>query len=155
MHHVMSQVLDSMMNRTIGSSSEQPTSVVSTSANGSAGTTVTSVTTESVMSSQPVVSSSQPVVSGSQPVVSTPSVAADSEEVRSKLSATNKDQSSSKDDQPVPMATNPPTEGNGSSDNKVAPTTAPDPPAEERRRPRLTIRLVHRPRGAPRCKCYH
>lgn len=144
-----------MMNRTIGSS-DQPTTIpttgISTSASGSTGTTVMSVTTESVVSSQPMVSSSQPVVPSSQPVVSSSqpmaSTVSESEEVRSKVP---EDTSGSKDDQPVSMATEPPAEGSNSSDDKVVPSTAPAP-AEEQRRPRLTIRLVHRPRGAPRCK---
>lgn len=137
-----------MMNRTIGSGSEQsmttPSTGISTSASGSAATTVTS--SESLVTSQPPVVSTVPAA-----------VSGQSEEVRSKLpgdTPTNESQSSSKDNQPVAMATDPPTEGSGSSDNKVVPSTAPAaaPPTEEPRRPRLTIRLVHRPRGAPRCE---
>lgn len=127
-----------MMNRTIGSGPE-PSAGISTSASGSTGTTVTP--SESLVTSQPVVSTG-----GSQ-----------KEEVRSKVPGdipNNDNPSGSKDDQPVPMATDPPTEGSGSSDNKVVPSTTPAPPPEEQRRPRLTIRLVHRPRGAPRCECY-
>ena len=137
-----------MMNRTIGSGSEQqaiPTT--STNAGGSAGTAVTSVATEAVVSSQPVLSSSQPVTSTSSVQGS------DGEEVRSKLpgaTPTNEGQSSSKDDQSVPMATEHPKEGSNTSDK--VPSTAPAVPSEEQRRPRLTIRLVHRPRGAPRCE---
>lgn len=132
-----------MMNRTIGSNSEQstatPTSGTSTNASGSAGTTVT------------------PAVSTSQPAVSTASAGSESEEVHSKLpvdTPTTESQSNNKDDQSVPMATEPPTEGSNSA---VVPSTTsapPSAPAEEQRRPRLTIRLVHRPRGAPRCKYY-
>ena len=138
-----SKVLDSMMNRTIGST--QTTFTPPANVSRSTATTVTSVATGAVVSSQPVVSSSQPVVS-------TASVGSESEEVRSKLpkdAPTNEGQSSSKGDQSVPMATDHPKEG---SDNKVVPSTAAPPPAEEQRRPRLTIRLVHRPRGAPRCE---
>ena len=137
-----SKVLDSMMNRTIGSSNEQAVPTTSTNASGTAATSVTSVTTQSVVSPQPVVTASQPTT--------TAKVDKEGEEVRSKLSedtATNEGQSSSQGDQVVPVVTDPPKEGSNTSTTAAVPA-----PAEEQRRPRLTIRLVHRPRGAPRCE---
>ena len=130
-----------MMNRTIGST-EQAVPTTSTSAGGSTGTNVTSVANQSVVSPQPVVTASQPSATAKGDK--------DGEEVRSKLSgdaATNEGQSSSQDNQLVPMATGPPKEGSDASTATAVPATA-----EEQRRPRLTIRLVHRPRGAPRCE---